>query len=1031
MTLLSRSSCLAAAGCLAFVLSAATPCASALSFDKGDEQYNFVAGLFEGGWHEMVVEEASRFLDEFESHKRAPLVRYRLGQSLFELGRHGDALKTLGPLESTRSFEFATEVKFRIGQCLIETGKFAEAAERMDALGSVGTDHYLYIPALYHAGEAHFRNEQFASAARAYGKVLKATESDDRYRRDSLYGLGWSFYRAGRHDSAAQSFELFLREFPNDSAVGEMRFLRGESFLQLDQPREALDEFLSVPPGDYFHDALSGAGFACAELEDHEQAASLFLRLEQEAPAGELRSEGRLHAGIHSYKAGRMEQSAAVLDRLLADQQREWAAEANYWRGMAEAKLRGSEQAIGYFDQGLAVADGELRERLTLARSNALFDSGRFEEAEKGYSGVQSDDALYSSAVAMLNANKPGQAIQRAEAILENFSRGKFAIPAELIIGEGLFAQEKYESALDRFLRVLDNTSRASSGDRPRAMSRAAWCLFSLERYEEAAGQFARVLNEYPSGDRAKEASFLEGRCHLRAGNFPKAEQVLRRHLEAFSGTDFDDDARYDLAQSLLSQGKNDQADKELRLVTQSGKNSALGLRAQFERAELLAEAGRFDRAGELLREIIAAEPEPGVFLPALYSYGWACYELDRWRDARQALERLLSESPDGELAAPSLELLATVARASGNGDQAENAYRRLQKVAPRYDRNPEVALVAALALRETGKLESAARVLEETSRDWPGFSGRDRLLYELSHIYRDLDRPEDSQRCLVMLENEFQGSKLAPDAAFERGESLFAAGDFRAALEAYQGARNRGSRVRDLATYKSGWCQFRVEDYPAAARTFLEVNQNFPESVVAGESLFLAGECLYQQEQYDQVRRVLADFLDRYPDHESKPKALFRYGIAQGELGSFEECLSSLQKLEKAAPDFEQRLEAELWIGRSLLAADRLQEAERRFQKVADRDRTVLAARAILGLGHCAMARKDYKTALGEFLKVALLYEGTEEVPEALWFAGNCLEESGDLERAADRYRELIENHPDHPRSQIARERVSQIRSM
>ena len=71
-------------------LAPAIPAAPALLQAKnaqdaaGNDEYNYIAGLFEKGFHELVVTEAKKFLQAHPEHPRVPLVRYRLGQSLFE-----------------------------------------------------------------------------------------------------------------------------------------------------------------------------------------------------------------------------------------------------------------------------------------------------------------------------------------------------------------------------------------------------------------------------------------------------------------------------------------------------------------------------------------------------------------------------------------------------------------------------------------------------------------------------------------------------------------------------------------------------------------------------------------------------------------------------------------------------------------------------------------------------------------------------------------------------------------------------------
>jgi len=132
-------------------------------------------------------------------------------------------------------------------------------------------------------------------------------------------------------------------------------------------------------------DALSAAGFAAAAQQDDGRAAQWFLRLEQAVPDSPLLPEAHLHAGIHLQRAGRDEESAAVLDRLLAAADgtpSPWSGEACWWRGQAERRRAGAKAALPFFERGLAAKPAkELADRLQLARADALFDAGDFDAA--------------------------------------------------------------------------------------------------------------------------------------------------------------------------------------------------------------------------------------------------------------------------------------------------------------------------------------------------------------------------------------------------------------------------------------------------------------------------------------------------------------------------------------------------------------------------------------------------------------------------------------------------------------------------
>ena len=210
-------------------------------------------------------------------------------------------------------------------------------------------------------------------------------------------------------------------------------------------------------------------------------------------------------------------------------------------------------------------------------------------------------------------------------------------------------------------------------------------------------------------------------------------------------------------------------------------------------------------------------------------------------------------------------------------------------------------------------------------------------------------------------------------------------------------------------------------DELTEAAAAFERLVQGFGGHDLAGESLFLQGESLYRAEQFAAAVAPLQRLTTERPEHASVPKALFRLGLAQGRLERWKECDAALTERLRRAPDFELGAEADLWRGRALAAQGNRRGARAAFDRVVARDKTVLAARARIGIGQLALEAGEAEDALAEFLKVALLFADPEEVAHALYLAGTALEAMGDVDRARAQYRELIEEHPEQVAQYLA----------
>src|SRR5688572_9946589 len=74
--------------------------------DEAEEQYQLIAGLVERGLHDLAAKEAGSFLERYPDHPKAPLARYRLASSLYELERFDQACLEYAALSSIAGFQF-------------------------------------------------------------------------------------------------------------------------------------------------------------------------------------------------------------------------------------------------------------------------------------------------------------------------------------------------------------------------------------------------------------------------------------------------------------------------------------------------------------------------------------------------------------------------------------------------------------------------------------------------------------------------------------------------------------------------------------------------------------------------------------------------------------------------------------------------------------------------------------------------------------------------------------------------------------
>jgi TolA-binding protein len=1000
---------------LAFVvLSLGAPLATPL--DGPEEQYAFIAGLAEKGMNERVVKEAQSFLEQYPRHEKANAARYRLACALFELHDTQKASSEFQRLASLRGFEFETEVLFRLGQCDLEAGDCAGAEAAFRKVVDSKKD-YLAAPARWLLGESQLRCEHYDAAEASYRAAL-AADSGGKYAGDSIAGLAWCAFKRKQFEPAADRARSYLDKFPKGERADELKFLLGESLLELKQPRPALDAYSAVGRGKWTDGALRGAGFARAALGDHAEAAKCFARVPADFPDSRYAAECALHGGIEWIAAGDPAQALALLKSRSAGE----SVDVLTWRARAERAAGDSEAALKSLDRALALAkDAESKERVHSARADVLQSLGKKDEALREYERAGSDYALEAAAVAALQAGRTADARREAQELLEKYPQSAYRSDATMVAGEALLAEKQFAAAAKTFESALGDEQDAKK--RLRCRSRIAWCRYLGDDKPGAAAAFAELARETGDAPEIEEAAFMTGRALEAAGDAQRALQAYEQTARAFPKGPHAEEA-------LFRTAKLDAGPRRLQAFVRDHGDGAFGAQARYEWAERLSAAGKLAEAAAAYRELLQSTQDPALSAAGKYGLAWC---LDRTGDAAGAAEVLrgwiADASGDSALRTSALELLVWCEAELKPPEGVAPAWRALLSACDDDARLLRSARSACESLRKAERFPEALAMLDALQKRSKDPKVLAPILVE--RVYVELDRKnlDQAERALARAITARKEDAGVAEAAFFVGEARLEKGDAPRAVELYEfAAQSQENPARDRALYKAGFARLKAGDAAGAEASFADVVAHFPQSEVYPESLFLLGESQYRQKKYDEACANLERVRKETPDGPLTPKILFRLGLARCEKEDWPGAIEALTKLARTKPDFENLAEAELARGRALAHLNRSREAQSAFERTLALDQGVLAARAHLELGRMHLAAKAYDPALSEFLKVAVLFDLPEETPQALLGAGQALEAQGDSARAIQQYKEVVEKYGKSEAASAAKQRLREL---
>ncbi len=988
--------------------------------DAADDQYQYVVGLAEKGLHDRVVKEAESFLAEHPRHAKSDHARYRLAAALFELKREEDALPHLRALAARRGFELESEVLFRLGQCELSAERFDAATGAFERVLSLGKD-YLREPTTWMLGEARFRAKDYAAAEKHYSAVL-ASAPRGTYADDAACGLAWCAYRLGKPTEALDRITAALEQVGDGERQSEMAFLAGECLLDLGQAESALEAYRAVASGAFADAALRGAAFARASMQDHAGAAKDFRALLERFPKSRFAAECALHAGIESLSAGDPKAALAALSSPLVEK----SDEALYWRARAQSESGDARAALQTLDQ-VKSREGELAQRIGVLRGECLGKLGDSKAALAAYERSGSDYALQRAAVESLGAGRAPDAERLAKKLLADFPKSQYAPEARMVVGEALFAQKDYVAAEASFRAAADAESDKTKS--LAARGRIAWCRFLRGEHAEAATMFADIAKRGGDGPEIADARWMHGRSLEAAGDKPAAQAAYRRFLERHGEHEKSAEATLRLARLDPSDGANGQLEA---LANGRTTNDVIAAEACHELAERASAAGDFATARGRYAEVSRRDPKSPLVPAARYGEAWCLYNEHAYPESADALRALLaSKELDEKLREAGAELLVWTASKTGDADAIASAWKAFSDASRDEARLTRAARTTITALKSSGDPQRARALVNQLAKAARDPQLAATLSIESAYLYLDAGDVDAAERELERARRALPNDPAVAEAYFFTGEARFEKGDAKKAGADYAVAiQNASCPVRDRALYKMGFAALRSESYEDAERCFQALVDEHAQSDLFHESLFLLGETLYRRGEYEKAVTSLTRVLKEAPRHAVRPKALFRLGLAQGELEHWKESVEALSTLARESQDFENAAEAELYRGRALAALGDARSARTAFDRVIALDRGVLSGRAHLEIGRLHQRAGNLDQALSEYLKVAVLYADAGAVGEALLLAGEVLEAQGDVERARSQYRELIDKHPSTQFAATARQRMRTIGS-
>ena len=471
----------------------------------------------------------------------------------------------------------------------------------------------------------------------------------------------------------------------------------------------------------------------------------------------------------------------------------------------------------------------------------------------------------------------------------------------------------------------------------------------SYSPFNETIRAFKAYIDQYPYSKRVNEAYHYLVLAYLNTRNYKLALESLEQIKE-----------------------KNDEIRKAYQKVA-------------FFRALELLKAGDPDNAIILLNKSL----EQGAYDPVLQARAWfwlgeAWYRLGKYEKAWEALSKFIY-SP-GAISLPEYAQahydLGYVFFNKKEYDQAARWFRKYLDLAP-----GEAVAFRADAYSRLGDCAFVRRDFEQavayyTKAYQLGGPGADYALYQRGFTYGLLKNPPAKVKDLTTLIEKFPDSPYVDDALYERGRAWVdmnqperAIADFRQII-----ADHPSSSYVPKAYLQIGLVSYGRNDYQTAIRNFKQVLEKFPGTPEARNALTGLKNVYVDMndvEAYFSYARKLGSFAN--VDLAEEDSLLYISGenlYMKGDCGRATEVLG---KYLKKFPDGTFRINAHFYLAECARRAGDTVQALAHYRYVIRQPRNLFTEAALLASSRLLYARKDYASALEDYV----LLEKVAEMPE------------------------------------------------
>lgn len=647
------------------------------------------------------------------------------GRSLYKAEQFDVAATWLKRAIDAKS-EAAPEAAHWLCRILIRQKKPAEAAQLAAAQIAAGGDSTYVVHLKLDQADALYEIPERRAEAMGLFAKLAADHPQHEVAPQALYNAAFAALEVKNHAEALKHAQAFLKAYPKDELLADVRYVEAESQLQLknyDAAAKAYSELVAAHAGHQDADAWRvRVGLVAYVQKKYAEAIAALTPIVDGLKSPDANAEAQFIIGASHFFSDRFAEAAAAFTASLAANPK-WkqADETLLLLARSQAKQGQNEEAVANAQRVISeYPNSDVLDQAHYQLGEFAFAANDFTSAIAWYQTVVTKwpespfapYALYRRAWSELKSKDASAAAEGFTALLTKYP--DHTLKADALLGRAMSRRQAGDAKgalddIDAYLATNPDAARRSDALYERGLTQVAaqdfagavktlddllqedpkyasadkvlyelgWSLKSQNKHAEAVPHFAKLAAEHAESPLAAEASFHVGEDHYEKKQYAEAAKAYTAVQAKAPAGELAEKATYKLNWSLFQQKMYDEALRGFRAQLAWYAKGPLAADATFMTAECFFRLEKYDEAFSWYR-IVALDKKPSteaMQVLTLLHGGQSAAQLKQWDDAVSMLSQIPEKHPDTPLLAEAHYELGWARQNLGKADEALKDY--------------------------------------------------------------------------------------------------------------------------------------------------------------------------------------------------------------------------------------------------------------------------------------------------------------------------------------------------------------------